>query len=110
MGLNVSHGCWVGSYGSFMRWRKELARAAGYGDLESYTGFGGSLPWPERPLTLLLNHSDCDGSIGWQDATSIATELESLMGGLDKSWVLTTYLFINGLRAAAVLEEDITFD
>ncbi len=29
MGLDVSHDCWHGAYSAFMRWRQEIARAAG---------------------------------------------------------------------------------
>jgi len=29
MGLDTSHGCWHGAYSAFMRWRTEIAKAAG---------------------------------------------------------------------------------
>src|SRR5436190_549965 len=47
MGLNLSHGCWDGAYSAFMRWRKELARAAGLPPLELMEGFF----FKDRPVT-----------------------------------------------------------
>jgi len=29
MGLDTTHGCWHGAYSAFMRWRTEIAKAAG---------------------------------------------------------------------------------
>lgn len=39
MGLDTSHGCWHGAYGAFMRWRQEIAKAAGLPPLELMEGF-----------------------------------------------------------------------
>jgi len=39
MGLDTTHGCWHGSYGAFMRWRCEIAKAAGLPPLEFMEGF-----------------------------------------------------------------------
>lgn len=39
MGLDTSHDCWHGAYSAFMRWRTELARAAGLPPLELMEGF-----------------------------------------------------------------------
>lgn len=39
MGLDTSHGCWHGAYSAFMRWRQEVARAAGLPPLELMEGF-----------------------------------------------------------------------
>lgn len=39
MGLDTSHDCWHGAYSAFMRWRVELARAAGLPPLELMDGF-----------------------------------------------------------------------
>ena len=39
MGLDVSHGCWSGAYSAFMRWRCEIAKAAGLPPLQFMEGF-----------------------------------------------------------------------
>ena len=39
MGLHISHGAWVGSYGAFMFWRKKIAQVAGLPPLELMEGF-----------------------------------------------------------------------
>src|SRR5258708_27874682 len=49
LGLWASHGCWdAGAYSAFARWRRELARAAGYKILEPHSGLADyELPWEE---------------------------------------------------------------
>lgn len=39
MGLDTTHGCWHGAYSAFMRWRCEIARAAGLPPLMLMDGF-----------------------------------------------------------------------
>lgn len=39
MGLDVSHGCWLGGYERFMRWRSAVAKAAGMPPLQWMEGF-----------------------------------------------------------------------
>jgi hypothetical protein len=39
MGLDTSHNAWHGAYSAFMRWRQEVARAAGLPPLELMEGF-----------------------------------------------------------------------
>lgn len=39
MGLDTTHECWSGSYSAFMRWRREIARAAGFPPLDLMLGF-----------------------------------------------------------------------
>lgn len=119
MGLDTSHDCWHGAYSAFKRFRVKLCEVAGYGDLEQREGFGGSKPWPESdPLVKLLNHSDCDGEIAWQDCTPIADRLASLLpalevagdgGGHIGSYHAVTVQFIAGLRLAASQEENVDF-
>lgn len=109
MGLDTSHDCWHGAYSDFMRWRTELARAAGLPPLDLMEGFWSQLTRPvfldhdaselsrrslERleeqlpiswaclkpdPLHELLDHSDCDGEIPWQSCAGIADSLERLL-------------------------------
>lgn len=48
MGLDTTHDCWSGPYSAFMRWRKAIARAAGFPPLEIMDGF--YVPSTEPPL------------------------------------------------------------
>lgn len=131
MGLDTSHDCWHGSYGSFSRWRNELARVAGYSfdergdyvlpwdmfELKNYQGEWDSPPGDD-PLLYLLVHSDCDGVIHPEQGIHIAARLEQLLpllddgkstGHLAPSIKDKTQQFIDGLRAAAAAGEDVDF-
>lgn len=39
MGLDTTHDCWHGAYSAFMRWRQEIAHAAGLPPLDLMEGF-----------------------------------------------------------------------
>lgn len=39
MGLDTTHNCWHGAYSAFMRWREEIAHAAGLPPLRLMEGF-----------------------------------------------------------------------
>lgn len=101
MGLNVSHGCWSGSYGGFGRFREALATAANiplplmyghYQDALDFVNANGSpiarkiaacipIQWhtlTPDPIHVLLNHSDCDGIIEHKDLLSLAIRLDML--------------------------------
>jgi hypothetical protein len=134
MGLDTSHGCWHGAYGAFMRWRRELARAAGYKihppsldqpdyDLpwdmfedKNYKGEWDTVPGDD-PLLYLLVHSDCDGVIHPQQGVHIARRLEQLLPLLNEDASVghitsmrdKTQQFIDGLKAAAIAGEDVEF-
>ncbi len=125
MGLDTTHDCWHGAYRSFMLWRTQIAKAAGI-TLRLMEGFCDPLPaeappirWctlRSDPLHVLLNHSDCDGSIAWQDCGPLADRLEQLLPLLPKErdgvyvdWTKTTKRFIRGLRRAATAQEDVEF-
>lgn len=125
MGLDTTHGCWSGSYSAFNRWRTELARAVGI-ELKSMYGFARALDFcsackqqlptgiswdalkPDA-IHILLNHSDCDGSIRWQDCEAIAARLEEVAPRLANEWQEDTARFVAGLREAASLREDVEF-
>jgi hypothetical protein len=47
MGLDLTHDCWSGAYSAFMRWRTEIAKAAGLPPLELMAGFYSPLRKPE---------------------------------------------------------------
>lgn len=133
MGLDTSHDCWHGSYGSFSRWRNALAVAAGY-KVNGHLGY--VLPWDmfeeknyqgewdsppgDDPLLYLLVHSDCDGVIHPEQGVHIAARLEQLLPALDQAdkasdplrggWLgQRTREFIKGLREAHAAGEDVDF-
>lgn len=67
------------------------------------------------PLLTLINHSDCDGKISWEECNSIADCLESLIELLPDEenhswdWKETTKKFVDGLRLAYQLKENLIF-
>lgn len=124
MGLDTTHNAWHGSYSGFMRWRMEVAKAAGFPPLKHMVGFCTTeeaheagllapIPWDdfkENPLSLLLNHSDCDGELLAEDCPAIADALEALLPKLSDQYnIQKTEQFIAGLRLAGSLDEDIQF-
>lgn len=68
-------------------------------------------------LHSLLNHSDCEGEIAWQDCEPIADELEKLIplmpqgeaGGHIGNWRDKTKQFVDGLRLAHKSKENVNF-
>jgi hypothetical protein len=111
MGLDTSHNAWHGSYGSFNSWRTEICKQAGLGNLRDYYGFGGEKQWDEvHPLFPLLNHSDCDGEIKWEDCKGIADALTEILPKLDDDYfIIKTKAFINGCMEAYNAKENIDF-
>lgn len=137
MGLDTTHGCWSGAYSAFSRWRERLAEVCGI-PLNVMAGFyqqpstrvenrrGGSLlvglplKWEllkPDPLHVLLNHSECDGSIAHKDCLPLAKRLKELLpllpegdgGGLIGDWREKTQTFIDGLMRAHEAGEDVEF-
>lgn len=107
MGLGTTHGCWHEPYSSFYQWRYLLKEVA-------------NIP-PEhlRPdvLYMLLNHSDCEGDIPSALCGLIADRLEELLplmaeepGPGGDRYQRLTQQFIDGLRLAAKLGEDVEFN
>jgi hypothetical protein len=73
---------------------------------------------PPDPLIVLIAHSDCDGVIHPEQAGPLAKRLEELMPKLREmgdapghigNWADKTEAFIDGLREAAALDEDVVF-
>ena len=113
MGLDTTHDCWHGSYGSFNRWRAKVCEVSGYGNLMERHGFGtldkkGVIPWPDDDhLVLLLYHSDCDGEIRARDCELIAERLKSLLPAMKVAgpWYYdATERWISGLLQASNLK------
>ena len=66
MGLGVSHGCWRGPYSAFMRWRKEVAKAAGLPPLTLMEGFYYEGGVQGDPFFMLSQHFKDDDNNIWQ--------------------------------------------
>lgn len=71
----------------------------------------------DDPILVLLDHSDCDGIIESKDCLPLAERLSEILpllpdgdgGGHIGDWREKTQTFIDGLRLAASLDEDIEF-
>lgn len=94
---------------------EQLSRITGTPGTQDFSSF---LPikWEAlhpSPLHLLINHSDCDGSIPHLEALGIAVELEILLPEIEKDnqdiYAHQTRRWINGLRQAHSLMEDVIF-
>lgn len=74
-------------------------------------------PYSSDPLSILLHHSDCDGEIDWEDCLKIAQRLDEIIHLLPEeddpghigNWNLKTQRFIDGLRLAHELKENVIF-
>ena len=120
MGLDTTHGCYHGSYGSFNTWRRKVCEVSGLGQLDHKVGFGGQEEWPDvenDPLVILLSHSDCEGSIPWESCLELAECLKELMPAMrraDNRENITFYEqrtsdFIGGLHLAYSQQENVEF-
>ena len=119
MGLDTSHDCWHGPYSQFNKWRNEVCLAADLGSIYEYNGFGGDKEFDHSdPLTILLYHSDCDGDIKWQDCNDLADRLEEVLPNVRSVktedirfdyYKARVDQFIDGLREAYNLKEDVDF-
>lgn len=127
MGLDTTHDCWHGAYSAFHRWRCAVAKASGIEDLETWWNentlpedavYGEWKKFPDDPLIVLLNHSDCEGKIPVIHCAPLADRLEGLLPALEKmgnggghiqSYVEKTKKFIEGLRFAVESGEDVKF-
>lgn len=119
MGLDTTHDCWHGPYRRFHDFRVALAATIGL-DLDSMERYGGVVPWETlegEPLTVLLDHSDCDGYIASEQCGPLADRMESLLPGIMSSFpdytieeiVADARRFIAGLRAASAAREPVLF-
>lgn len=116
MGLDTSFDCWNGPYSSFNNWRRRICIAAGLGTLDSYIGFGGATPFPsDDVLTVLLDHSDCDGEIEWKICAALADRLEAVLPHVQDLTASFPYYadktrtFIDGLRRAHEARANVEF-
>lgn len=93
------------SYSGFNHFRRSLAKHIGI-TLDDMQGFGGEEDWsPHRddPLTLLLDHSDCDGELSPEECAKIAPRLRQVVQEID--WGPYPYDLEHGLLLADVMEK-----
>jgi hypothetical protein len=133
MGLDVSHGCWSGSYSRFDRWRMKIVEVAGYSlskdclgnkladiDWDSFENENYYGKWRKTPkdiLLVLIVHSDCEGKIYRRHQLPLAQRLEELLPLLPSKhetwhsldWQQVTKDFIEGLRYAHSKHEIVEF-
>ncbi len=88
MGIDFSHCDAHWSYSGFMRFRERLAQAIGIEDLSQMCGFGGTVPWTtvNDDLKPLLNHSDCEGTLGPKTCLRVAKRLVAVVRDWDNQY------------------------
>lgn len=115
MGLDTTHDAWHGTYSSFNKFRTEMAKLIGM-DLQKMEGFGGNIPFNQfkDDLTILLDHSDCDGEISPEDRKKLSIRLDELIAGMPHdstpfSNIELAKQFSAGCKLAAEKNEPILF-
>ncbi len=95
MGVEIGSAHWA--YSGFMRFRKKLAEAEGF-DLLTMDGYEGAFgstsgsprPWADADgknvtvLRPLLDHSDCDGEMTWQECEQVVDRVSEIV----EAWAL----------------------
>lgn len=111
MGLDTSHDCFHGSYSTFNSWRLILTKLAGYGDIYEYLGYRGNKHFPKNDiLTILLEHSDCDGQIKWEMCDTLSKRLKEILPKFEGEYMQEiTKKFIKGLEKAYKRKENVDF-
>lgn len=87
MGLDISPGTFCMSYGSFNNLRRDIAKSCGF-DLDQMEGFAGNRSWDEirSPVAYLLNHSDCEGKIPFNEVVQLKPELDKVCALWEDCW------------------------
>jgi hypothetical protein len=77
-------------------------------------GFGGDIQWEtieENDIHFLLNHSDCDGELTWEECKLVADALTSVLDKIEDKWVKSkAETFIKGCLLAYSKQENIVFN
>lgn len=82
MGIGFEPGDAKWSYSGFNTFREHLAYAIGIKDLRAIWR---SQDWPEgEALVLLLNHSDCDGVLTWEECQQAAPRLREVIAAWER--------------------------
>lgn len=82
MGLDTSHDAWHGPYSSFNQFRKWLGEKIGI-NIYEYEGYGDKgtkeLSTIDHDIQPLLDHSDCDGELTWEQCKRVAKGLKLII-------------------------------
>lgn len=101
MGLDTTHECWHGPYGSFKLFRYDLGRQIGI-NLDDYIGYGErgtkDLESIEHDLMPLFNHSDCDGELQPSECVKIANGLYDVLNNLNYELKIETWNFEDKIK------------
>jgi hypothetical protein len=111
MGLDVSHGNFSMSYGSFNILRTKICSSLGL-EMNSFKGFGGFRDWKElkSPIKPLLNHSDCDGNLTVAEMEAMIPELERLVGLWEPTYFKSCLIeLIDSMKIAVNDKEPLEF-
>lgn len=82
MGLDFTNCKARWSYSGFNKFRENLAYAIGIKDLRAVWC---SQEWPEgEALVPLLNHSDCDGVLTWEECQRVAPRLREVIAAWER--------------------------
>jgi len=113
MGLDFSHGGAHWSYSGFLSFRKELAEQIGI-DLMAMPGFShlptGNWDDVDDPITLLVNHSDCDGKLSPVECLAVAPRLREMAEVLRDDYDKCNALWLAaGMDLAAAATEPLEF-
>jgi hypothetical protein len=112
MGLDFGQSEAHWGYGGFMRFRERLASMIGILDLMAAFNRD-DFPWDKYPdpITLLINHSDCDGQLTAEECGKIAPRLREMVtpwpeGDYDKRQAL---LLADGMDKCAKKKRPLVF-
>jgi len=119
MGLDTTHNCWQGSYGSFNQFRYNLAKQIKI-NLDDYIEYGSgikTLSDLDDDLIPLLNHSDCEGILTPDECKKIVKGLNDILNNFNPDLVNhdTDYFkkqiirFRDGCKKAIEANENVEF-
>lgn len=93
------------TYSGFMRFREKLAEQIGI-NLKDMKGFGGEKSWDEVEslLDLLLNHSDCEGSIHYEFCEEIYPALLDAIKDWDNDGIFEETDYKQGMMLAECMK------
>lgn len=83
----AAHGFRAGSYSSYSQWRDDLAKLAGYpevdDDTEEFKHAAEAWTWDAGPFWALINFSDCEGTIGPDTSAELAGDFAEFQEQVD---------------------------
>lgn len=96
------------SYSGFGNFRKALARTLDF-DLANCAGYDGFDNLPDHPLSILFDHSDCDGEMDWEDCLKLWPYLLAASEVIEEDWSVFCREFAESLKMCASQKLDLKF-